>query len=92
MSSALVTSKTQTYLPKIRLATPVMLPSALAWARPTGLAKVTEPMAAMSTIPRPSASRKPATFWPLIVSTRESEESTPTSISTKRNSIMTAPV
>lgn len=30
--------------------------------------------------------------WPLSVSTKESEESTPTSISTNRNSIMIAPV
>ena len=33
-----------------------------------------------------------ATRWPLIVSTTESEASTPTSISTNRNSIRIAPV
>src|ERR1035437_1557350 len=92
MSSALVTSKVQTYLPKIRSAIPVMLPPALACVRPTGPAKVTDPSAATSPAPRPAASSRPATFWPLMVSTRESDESTPISISTKRNSIMTAPV
>jgi hypothetical protein len=32
-----------------------------------------------------------AHFCPLMVSTRESEESTPTSMTTKRKSIITAP-
>ncbi len=40
--------------------------------------------------PRPSSTAAPR--WPLIVSTRESEESTPISMTTNRNSIMTAPV
>ena len=38
--------------------------------------------------PTIAASRR----WPRIVSTTESEASTPTSISTNRNSIMIAPV
>ena len=40
----------------------------------------------------PRLSRMVAQRWPVSVSTRLSEESTPTSMSTKRKSIMTAPV
>jgi len=41
---------------------------------------------------KPSAATTAAIRWPRRVSTRESAESTPTSIRTKRNSIITAPV
>ena len=92
ISSALVISKVQTYLPKMRLATPVTLPPALAWVSPTGWPNVTPPTAATSSAPRPSASSRDAHCCPLIVSTSESEESTPTSMRTNRNSIITAPV
>jgi hypothetical protein len=40
--------------------------------------------------PRPSSTAAPR--CPLMVSTSESDESTPMSMRTKRNSIMTAPV
>jgi len=40
----------------------------------------------------PIATRMAATRWPLIVSTSESAEFTPTIMSTNRNSISTAPV
>ncbi len=74
-------------------ATPVTLPvSLLAAVRPFMSPKRTEPMAVKMSAPRPKASTSETHFWPLIVSTRESEESTPTSMRTKRNSMMTAPV
>ena len=92
MSSALVTSNDHTYWLKIFAATPMTLPSALASASPLARPKVTDPIPAMRSRPRATASRSPAQRWPLIVSTSESEESTPTSIRTKRNSIITAPV
>ena len=41
---------------------------------------------------RPIAASPAASRWPPSVSTIESDESTPTSISTNRNSIMIAPV
>ena len=93
MSRALVISKTQTYWPKISSATPVTLPVlALTSARPFMSPRVTAPMAVKSRPPSPKARSSEAHFWPLIVSTSESDESTPTSIRTNRKSIMTAPV
>src|SRR3954447_6859420 len=92
ISSALVTSNAHTYWVKILPAMPTTLPSAFASVSPTGLAKVTEPTAVMIRTPSPRASSRPTQRWPAIVSTSESAESTPTSMSTKRNSIMTAPV
>ena len=44
------------------------------------------------TPPKVRANRLASNRWPLIVSRSESEESTPTIISTNRNSIITAPV
>ncbi len=43
-------------------------------------------------IPKPSPATTAATRCPRIRSTRDSEDSTPMSITTKRNSIITAPV
>ena len=40
----------------------------------------------------PAPATRPIQRWPRIVSASESAESTPTSMSTKRNSIITAPV
>ena len=49
-------------------------------------------MPAMSRPAKASANTIAASRWPLIVSTSESDESTPTIMRTNRNSIMTAPV
>ncbi len=50
----------------------------------------------LSPMTRTTPSTRPASVainrWPLMVSTTESEASTPTSITTKRNSIKIAPV
>ena len=54
--------------------------------------KVAEPIVETSSPMRPIATSIEIHRWPLIVSTSESEESTPTSMMTKRKSIMTAPV
>ena len=53
---------------------------------------VTDPTPAMSSAANAMPNTTAAIRWPLIVSTRESEESTPTIMRTNRKSIMTAPV
>ena len=99
MSSAEVTSKIQTYWPKISSARPVMLPVSALVATSLSIpacavcwSMTAAPIAKMSTPARPMTSRNDAQRWPLIVSTIESDESTPTSMRTKRKSIITAPV
>ena len=93
MSRALVTSKAKTYRVKTRCASPVVLPSALALARPrSGTATMALPMPTISSPAKPSPSTTAAIRCPRSVSTSESDASTPTSMSTNRNSIMTAPV
>jgi hypothetical protein len=59
---------------------------------PTGSGSTIEPTAEAMTPSRPRARTAAAMRWPRIVSTSESEESTPTSMRTKRKSIITAPV
>ena len=87
-----VSSKVQTYGPKIRSARPLTLPPALASSRPTGAGSRDWPMTAISSAPRPRPSSTPQTRIPLWVSTVESAESTPIIIRTNRKSIITAPV
>ena len=58
----------------------------------TGALLITAALGAMVLAHRERLLPKPTQRWPVIVSTSESAESTPTSMSTKRNSIMTAPV
>src|SRR5664280_113587 len=65
----------------------------VAAARPCdGICRVALPIAPMSSTTKPRASAAAATRCPRSVSTSESLESTPTSISTNRNRIMMAPV
>ena len=49
-------------------------------------------MPAISRTPKPSPHSAASQRWPLMVSFRESAAVTPTSMTTKRNSIMIAPV
>ena len=69
-----------------------MLPPALASSRPTTVPREIWPRPITSTRPSTRPATIAMTRWPLIVSTTESDASTPTSISTKRNSIKMAPV
>lgn len=92
MSRAPVISKAKTYFVKIRAARPSTLPPALAWARPLNSDSDALPMPAQSRIPKPRPHRRASQRWPLMVSFRESAAVTPTSMTTKRNSIMIAPV
>jgi hypothetical protein len=93
MRRAEVSSKTHTYLPKISSATPLTLPgSSLTASRNFGAGRVTEPIAKNITAARPKHRTMPAAFCPRIVSMSESDESTPTSMRTKRKNIITAPV
>lgn len=50
------------------------------------------PMPPISRAPKPSPQTRASQRWPLSVSLRESAAVTPTSMTTKRNSIMIAPV
>ena len=68
------------------------LPPALASSRPTTVPSVTWLIPTTSTVPKARPSTTAITRWPRIVSTTESEASTPMSIMTKRNSIKMAPV
>src|SRR3954451_11775048 len=93
MSSALVISKAKTYFVNSSRAMPTTLPSALTSSSPAPPPSPTPlAMAVMSRPANPSPSTNAARRWPLSVSTSESLESTPTSMSTNRNSISTAPV
>ena len=94
ISSAEVTSKAKTYLVKSSWASEGTLPPAVwtAASMPVGAAKVTLPTPRASRTAKPRPATAAQKRCPLIVSTRESAESTPTSISTNRKSIMTAPV
>ena len=60
--------------------------------RPTGWPTIAFPTAKTSRQPNPSPASAASVRCPLIVSTKESAMSTPTSISTNRNSIKIAPV
>ncbi len=94
MSSAAVASKTNTYRVKTRAAMPWTLPpwSAFAASRPSGDPTTALPTATTSRTPKLTPAITAQTRWPRMVSTRESAASTPTSISTNRNSIKMAPV
>ena len=74
------------------LASAGTLPPALASSSPTTVPSVTWLMPTTSTTPKSRPRTTAITRWPRIVSTTESEASTPTSIITKRNSIRIAPV
>src|ERR1035441_1368929 len=92
ISKALVASNGNTYLVKIRVASPFMLDGPYeALAAPPD-ARAACPTTRLSRTSRPIPARPAATRWPLMVSTRESAELTPTIIITKRKSISTAPV
>src|SRR5450631_314366 len=92
ISRALVASNGNTYLVKIRVASPFMLDGPYeALAAPPD-ARAACPTTRLSRTSRPIPARPAAIRWPLMVSTRESAELTPTIISTKRKSISTAPV
>ena len=92
ISRALVTSNGKTYVVKMRAAI------APTFADPKfGPPGAAGPMTAcpttrLSSTSRPIPARPAASRWPLIVSVTESAEVTPTIMSTKRNSISTAPV
>ncbi len=92
ISRAPVSSKAQRYRMKMSSARPSTLPPALACSTPTKA--VTEhcrcPRSGVSRIRGRRRSRR--VRCPRRVSARESDESTPTSMRTKRNSIITAPV
>ena len=62
-------------------------------ASPTGVTSVNaRPTAPTSSTASPTPNSSAAARWPRSTSTTESELSRPTSISTNRNSIITAPV
>ncbi len=92
ISSALVTSNAKTQREKRMLAMPWMLPSELASESPTTAPSAVWLRATTSTTPSSSPAAVAISRWPLMVSTTESDASTPTSISTNRNSIRIAPV
>ena len=94
ISSALVTSKASSYRENSSPAMAWMLPSA-PWApsRPvTGRSRVARAIPAPTRPAKPTPSTVAAMRCPRSVSTTESEESRPTSMSTNRNRIMIAPV
>lgn len=92
VSSAPITSKATTYLVNSSEASAGTLPGALAAPSPLKSPTVTWPIPAISRMPSPSAQQAASQRCPFSVSLRESAVLTPTSISTNRNSIMTAPV
>lgn len=94
MSRAPVISNAKTYLVKIRLARPSTLPPCTAFAAPRPLKVLSEawPMPAIRRMPKPRPQAAASQRWPLRVSLRESAAVTPTSMTTKRKSIMIAPV
>lgn len=87
-------SKAKTYLVKMRLASPSTFPpcAALAVPSPLKLFRDAWAMPAISSTPKPSPHPAASQRWPLRVSFSESAAVTPTSMTTKRNSIMIAPV
>ena len=85
-------SKAKTYLVKMRAARPSTLPPALAWPRPLNSVSEALPMPAISRMPKPRPQHGGQPALALEVSLRESAAVTPTSMTTKRNSIMIAPV
>ncbi len=85
-------SKAKTYLVKISAASPWTLPPELAAARPLNWLMPTWPMPEISRMPKPRAARAASQRWPFRVSLSESAAVTPTSMTTKRKSIMIAPV
>ncbi len=89
-----VASKANTYRLKIRAARPCTLPplAALASVRPSGSPTMAFPVAKITKAPNPTPASAASGRWPLIVSTRESAASTPTSIRTNKKSIKIAPV
>src|SRR5882757_473851 len=92
ISRPLVTSKANTYLVKISVASASTLPLALVRSRPWNVPMAALPNPASSRMPKPSPASMAAMRCPRMVSISESAESTPTTMSTNRNSIMTAPV
>src|SRR3954452_7879284 len=92
MSSAPVSSNAHRYLVNISAASPWTLPPALACPRPVNPATDTFPIPAMSRTPKPTPVTIAAMRCPRMVSTSDSDRSTPISITTNRNSIITAPV
>ncbi|BBY54664.1 hypothetical protein MKOR_19150 [Mycolicibacillus koreensis] len=81
---------------KIKAASPSTLPSVPgagpAVAVTDAGAAAAAPIAPISSTPNPSPAASPAIRCPRRVSTSDSRESTPISIITNRNSIITAPV
>ena len=69
-----------------------MLPPSLATSRPSTVPRLIWATPITSTSPSTSPPTAASSRWPRMVSTSESEASTPTSISTNRNSIRIAPV
>ena len=90
-----MSSNANRYLVKISLPMPVTLPPApaLPAASPTdGMFVKALPSAPTSSTANPMPKTSAATRWPRSTSTTESELSRPTSMSTNRKSIITAPV
>lgn len=87
-------SNAKTYLVKMRLARPSTFPPCCAFAAPRPLKDWRDacPIPAISRMPKPSPQAAASQRWPLRVSFSESAAVTPTSMTTKRNSIMIAPV
>ena len=92
ISRALVASNAKTYFEKSSCARPGTLPSALAAVRPWTAPSDTWPTPRTMITPNSRPTTVAISRWPRIVSTTESDASTPTSISTNRNSIKIAPV
>lgn len=94
ISRAPVISKAKTYLVKMRLASPSTFPPCSVFAVPSPLKLLSEalPMPAIRRTPKPSPQPAASQRWPFRVSFSESAAVTPTSMTTKRNSIMIAPV
>src|SRR5690349_2678329 len=95
ISSAEVSSKANRYLVKISCPMPGTLPFQFApfAASPAGMTSVNaRPTAATSSTASPTPNSSAAARWQRSTSTTESELSRPTSISTNRKSIITAPV
>jgi hypothetical protein len=92
ISRALVASKGKTYVVKISFEMPVRLSALLAAVCGAALPMAACPMPTISRIRNPRPPRPAQSRCPRIVSTRESDEVTPISMTTKRNSISTAPV
>src|SRR3954468_23970323 len=93
ISRALVTSNASRYLVKSSSASAGRFPAPpLAFTPVTGRSWVARAMPAPTRPAKPMPRMIAATRWPRRASTTESDESRPTSISTKRKRIMIAPV